>query len=274
MGRQSNMLPSYIESDGVFITKPLDMANYFNNYYVEKVNKLRCNMNMELNSSSCTMIDNRIMRGKTCKFEFKRVDTEEVENLLCSISAVNCAGTDCLDGRLLRTAALHISTPICHLFNACLSSGICPKLWKQGKIIPLIKNPKLTLNGQNSRPITMLSIISKLLEKIVVKQFQIYLTENNLINNAQHGYREGHSTGTALVNMSDDWLMGNDNGLLSGAILLDFSSAFDLIDHKLLIEKFKCYGFCGTAVSWLESYLFERTQCVYLNGTLSNSSLV
>ncbi len=211
------------------------------------------------------------MRDKNCKFEFKLVEIDEVENLLCTISVDNCAGTDCLDGKLLRTAAIHISTTVCHLFNACLSSGICPKLWKEGQILPIIKNPKFPLEGQNSRPITILSILSKLLEKIVFKQIQDYFTINNLMDNAQHGYRGGHSTCTALVKMTDDLLMGIDKSLLSGAILLDFTSAFDLIDHKLLIDKLRCYGFGSMAVSWFESYSGNRTQRVYLNGTLSNS---
>ncbi len=91
------------------------------------------------------------------------------------------------------------------------------------------------------------------------------------MDNAQHGYRVRHSTCTALVKMTDDWLMGIDKSLLSGAILLDFTSAFDLIDHKLLIDKLRCYSFGSMAVSWFDSYLGNRTQRVYLNGTLSNS---
>ncbi len=92
---------------------------------------------------SCALIDNHIMRDKNCKFEFKLVEIDEVENLLCTISVDNYAGTNCLDGKLLRTAAIHISTTVCHLFNACLSSGICPKLWKEGKILPITKKTQI-----------------------------------------------------------------------------------------------------------------------------------
>ena len=97
------------------------------------------------------------------------------------------------------------------------------------------------------------------------------MSKNDLISNAQHAYREGHSTCTALVEMTDDWLRGIDNSLLSGAVMLDFSAAFDLIDHKLLIEKLTHYGFGPMAISWFENYLSFRTQQVFLNGTLSNS---
>lgn len=84
------------------------------------------------------------------------------------------------------------------------------------------------------------------------------------MDNAQHGYRVGHYTCTGLVKMTDDWLIGIDKSLLSGAIVLDFTSAFDLIDHALLIDKLRCYGFVSMAVSWFESYLGNRTQRVYL----------
>ena len=87
------------------------------------------------------------MRCKNCHFEFKQVDIDEVEKLLCTISRDNCAGKDCLDGKLLRTVAIYMSTPIWHLFNARLTRGNCTKLWKNNHHNTNFKNSKSSLNG-------------------------------------------------------------------------------------------------------------------------------
>ena len=247
------------------------MSNYLNKYFVEKVENLRGGFCTNVKNKSCLLIDDLIMKGKHCTFEFNSVEIKEVEKLLRSISKDNSAGTDCIDGKLLRIAVDYIALPVCHIFNSCLSNGTCPKIWKEGKIIPIPKDTKSTFSGPNCRPITILPVLSKILERIVYNQIHDYMSKNDLISNAQHAYREGHSTCTALVEMTDDWLRGIDNSLLSGAVMLDFSAAFDLIDHKLLIEKLTHYGFGPMAISWFENYLSFRTQQVFLNGTLSNS---
>lgn len=180
-------------------------------------------------------------------------------------------GTDNLDSRLLKLSAVHISKPTCHIFNKCLISGVCPKLWKEGKIIPLPKDTKSTFCGPNSRPISILPILSKLLEKIVFKQVQDYFSHNDLTTMFQHAYRSGHSTCTAMTQMSDSWLTSIDDSMLVGTILLDFSAAFDVIDHGNLISKLISYGFTSTAIKWFTSYLSERSQRVYFNGALSCS---
>ena len=272
MGRSTNASASFIETDnGVFISKPKEMSNYLNKFFVEKVENLRGGFCTNVKNKSCLLIDDLIMKGKHCTFEFNSVEIKEVEKLLRSISKDNSTGTDCIDGKLLRIAVDYIALPVCHIFNSCLSNGTCPKIWKEGKIIPIPKDTKSTFSGPNCRPITILPVLSKILERIVYNQIHDYMSKNDLISNAQHAYREGHSTCTALVKMTDDWLRGIDNSLLSGAVMLDFSAAFDLIDHKLLIEKLTHYGFGPMAISWFENYLSFRTQQVFLNGTLSNS---
>ena len=157
------------------------------------------------------------------------------------------------------------------LFNQCLVSGAFPKQWKEGKIIPLPKDARATFCGPNSRPISILPVLSKLLEKIVFKQVQDYFYDYNLTTMYQHAYRAGHSTCTALTQMSDDWLKSIDDSMLVGTVLLDFSAAFDVIDHDILISKLSSYGFKSSAILWFRSYLSARSQRVYFNGALSNS---
>ena len=211
------------------------------------------------------------MGEKLCKFDFHCIGKEYVEKLLKSLSEGISPGTDNLDGKLLKIAAEHISTPICHIFNMSLKQGVCPDIWKEAKVIPLPKDSKAAFTGTNSRPISLLPVLSKLLEKVVYAQIQTYFSENGLITTDQHAYRKNHSTCTALAQMTDEWLKSMDNKKMVGMVMLDFSAAFDVIDHDILLEKLKCYGFNTDAMCWVKSYLSERRQKVFFNGSFSDS---
>ena len=123
-----------------------------------------------------------------------------------SINNEKPPGIDNLDGKLLRMVADQIATPICHIFNLSLASNIFPQIWKEAKVIPLPKQTKAAFTGTNSRPISLSPVLSKLLEKIVLDQIQCYFSVNNLTSEYQLAYRVGHSTCTALTQMTDDWL--------------------------------------------------------------------
>ena len=180
-----------------------------------------------------------------------------------------CSGTDNLDSRILKLVVHSVATPICHIFNQCLNRGVHPTVWKEAKIIPLPKDKNKTFTGPNSRPISILPLLSKIIEKIVFKQVMDYFSNNDLLSPFQHAYREGHSTSTALLQMNDDWLSSMDNRKLVGAVMLDFSAAFDVIDHTLLVGKLQCYGFTSNALSWFIHYLSGRNQRVFFNGSYS-----
>ena len=142
MGRSSYQTNSFIEANGEFLTKPAEIATYFNNYFTNKVETLRENMSPSDGSSSCKLIENHIMNDKNCQFDFKNVSCLDIENLLSSLPCDKPAGTDMLDGKLLRISSAYIAKPISHIFNKCLTYGVCPKAWKEAKIIPLPKDKK------------------------------------------------------------------------------------------------------------------------------------
>lgn len=154
-----------------------------------------------------------------------------------------------------------IASPICHIINRCLDVGLCPNMWKEAK------DTKAAFNEANSRPI--LPVLSKIMQRLVDSQIQSYFISNKLLTDSQHAYRAGHST-SALIQMTD-WLKAIDNSLLVGAVMLDITAAFDVLDHSLLVVKFQCYGFNSSALKWIQSYLSCRSQKMYLNGSLSSS---
>ena len=270
MGRKSNTSISFIQSEGLFITKPYDIANYFNDFFKNKVEKLRGGQQLSDGSLSNSLIKKEIMKDKNCLFNFNQIDKETVRKLIMLQADSTSSGTDNLDSKILKLVVNSVDTPICHIFNQCLIRGVHPTVWKEAKIIPLPKDKNKTFNGPNSRPISILPLLSKIMEKIVFKQVMDYFSNNNLLSSFQHAYREGHSTSTALLQMSDDWLACLDNKKLVGAVMLDFSAAFDVIDHTLLVNKLKCYGFTSNALAWFSQYLSGRRQRVFFNGSFSN----
>lgn len=272
VGKESiNKVPSFIEVEGVFITKPRDIANYFNNFFINKVESITSQMQPTSGiSDSNLIIKNKIMNGKTCGFQFKKITVGEMEKLLLTIKSDKPCGTDNLDGRLLLIATRFIMEPLCHIFNLCVDTCVFPSMWKTAKVTPLPKNSGETFTGQNSRPVSILPVVSKLMEQNMCKQIQHYMEENNINSECQHAYRAGYSTNTALVSLTDNWLEHIDKGESVGAALLDFSAAFDVIHHGLLINKLILYNFRDNAVELMKSYLGDRKQCVQYNGTISD----
>ena len=150
------------------------------------------------------------------------------------------------------------------IINLSIEKCTCPQAWKIAKSIPLTKNAATPFSGTNSHPISLLPSLGKRMERIIFQQVQRYFDANGLNTECQHAYRPRHSTCTALTQMTDDWQCEIDNGRLMGIVLLDFSAAFDLINLFLLLDKLKQYGFTGTALNWMQSYLSNRKQTGFL----------
>ena len=262
--------PSFIELNGEFITKPSDIANYFNNYFLSKVNTLRNQMLPVSGGLSKAIIKNHIMCGKDCVFDFKPISADFMVKILQTIKCDKPCGFDNIDGRLLQLSAKSIAKPVGHIFNLCFKECAYPDLWKIAKVTPLSKNSREPFTGSNSRPISILPVLSKLLEGIIFKQIQQYLAENNINSDMQHAYKAGYSTSTALTCLTDEWFKQIDMKSVVGVVLLDFSAAFDIIDHELLLMKLSAYGFKDSAIDLLKGYLVNRQQCVMFNGSLSN----
>ena len=161
---------------------------------------------------------------------------------------------------------------LAHVINDSLVSGIFPDVHKTALVSPLLKKPGLDINVlKNYRPVSNLSFVSKLIEKIVLSQLSEHLSVNKLFSMYQSAYRPGHSTETALLKVFNDLLMSMDEGKVSLLTLLDLSAAFDTIDHEILISRLEhVYGISGSARSWFESYLNERVQKVKIQNSHSS----
>ena len=121
----------------------------------------------------------------------------------------------------------------------------------------------------NYRPILVISVIAKVFERIIYDQLYNFLSNEDIISNHQLGFRSLHSTLTALLGATDDWAFNIDHGNFNAVIFLDLKKALDTVDHNILLSKMNLYGKQGTAVNWFKSYLTNRTQRCFVNGSLS-----
>jgi len=176
---------------------------------------------------------------------------------------------DNLSMYLVKEIISTIITPITHIFNLSLKQGIFPSQFKISKIIPIFKKGK-TDDIKNYRPISLLSPLSKILEKLIFVRLSHFLSKNHLLNDNQYGFRNNHSTELAIIELTQRIMNNMNDKHLTVGVFLDLSKAFDVIDHNLLIKKLNSYGVRGIANNWFKSYLDSRKQYVSINNFNSN----
>ena len=203
-------------------------------------------------------------------FQFKEIEISSVIKQLSTLKTNKSTGLDRISARLLKDAAPVIAPTLTEIFNHSLKSSTFPQIWKDGKVMPIFKSGDRS-NMSNYRPVTVLPILSKILERFVHTQIYNHLSENNILSPQQFGFRPKLSTSTALAFFTDNILDNADNGLVTASVFLDFSKAFDTVDHAILLRKLKSVGLDGNSLSWFHSYLTSRRQITSINDTLSSS---
>lgn len=205
-------------------------------------------------------------------FKFSFVEPDTIINIINKFKS-NACGKDAITLEMLKLCLPAIAIYITHIINVCLELGVFPTSWKESVIcaIPKINNPT---ECSHLRPISLLPILSKILEKVVHLQLEEYFSNHNLFPKCQSGFRRGHSTTTALVNISDDLVSALDNKKASALILLDYSKAFDSVNHKLLCAKLHYYGLDNISLGFFQSYLRDRYQRVRTKLGISSAQFV
>ena len=149
--------------------------------------------------------------------------------------------------------------PLTKIYNKSLESGVVPQSWKCSNITPVHKGGPCNDQG-NFRPISVVSIAAKILEKIVSNQLHSFLEGNELLSLYQGAYRHGKSTEQFLLVASDTIVQALDSGKSSCIAFLDLRKAFDSLDHILLLERLHRLGVCGKEIAWFISYLSDHKQ--------------
>ena len=267
MGWKNSGPPTQLFYEGKMETSPKGLAKAMNSFFINKVKLLQQNLPPPVNDPLENLT--RMMESRTCTFSLKAVHPDEVLKIVEGLKNSKSTGLDDIDTATMKLVIHDILPALTHVINLSLTTLVFPNLWKLAKIIPLLKKGD-PLNPKNYRPVALLPIFSKVLERVIFKQVVNYVEGNGLLHPSHHGSRAKHSTCTAIIEMYDSWIDSVEAGEMAGVMMLDLSAAFDLVDHSLLLKKLALLGFDQQTVVWFWSYLNGRSQCVYVDGKLSD----
>ena len=189
----------------------------------------------------------------------------KVLKLLKTINTKKATGPDNVSPHILRQCAVELAEPLTALFQTCIEENCWPRIWKEARVVPIHK--KLSkANPQNYRPISLLSIISKMFEKIIAEDLLQHLEDHNLLSNKQFGFRSSRSTTDLLLLLAKNWQDEMDAGNDTLVVALDIAGAFDRVWHRGLVAKLYAKGIQGDLLDLLKDYLTARTLRVVVAG--------
>ena len=243
------------------VSDPRIISNQFNQFFTNVGPNLASQIPNN-NIDPTSYINNNI----SVSLAMEPTDITEVKNILNDIKTTS-AGWDSISSRVLKHNYDHIARPLTHITNLSISQGVVPKELKKTIVRPIFKKGDKR-EFTNYRPISILPLFSKVVEKTMYKRIYGFLTTHNLLYDYQFGFRQKYSTNFALIHLIDKITEALKNNESIIGVFLDFSKAFDTIDHNILLAKLNKYGIRGIANKWIENYLFDRSQAVkYRNAT-------
>ncbi|KAK3567160.1 hypothetical protein QTP86_011299 [Hemibagrus guttatus] len=240
-------------------------AEDFASFYTEKIERI-CQTFTSLPTSPTSHNQHSATPSLT---QLSTVAAEEVLQITRSCNPTTCP-LDPIPSAMLQTISPDLLPFITTVINGSLTSGHVPTAFKKARVIPILKKPALDPSDiSNYRPVSLLSFLSKILERVVCNQLSDYLMQNNLLDPNQSGFKAAHSTETALLAVTEKLHAARSAKLSSVLILLDLSAAFDTVNHKTLLSTLRSLGICGTAWEWFASYLDGRSYQVTWKGLTS-----
>jgi hypothetical protein len=203
----------------------------------------------------------------------KPTNTVEIIKIINDLKTNSSCGWDDISPKVIKFCHFHIVDSLVYIVNLSLSQGVFPDQLKLAKVIPLFKSGDSTIFN-NYRPISVLSILSKIFERVFYSRLIDFLNREKILYDKQFGFRKDRSTQMPLILIVDQILNAFERGDFVLGVFLDFSKAFDTVDHHILLQKLYYYGIRGSAYEWIKSYLQNRKQFVYYNDCKSNETTI
>ena len=249
-------IPPIIKNDIVFSSSE-SKCQLFNDHFLEK---------SKLPDQKPSLPQFTPLTNNT--FEYMQVTENEVLKVLKNLNVAKANGPDGISNTHLKSTADSIASPLCKLFNRSLATGQFPDEWKEANVSPVFKkNDRQSV--KNYRPISLLSNVGKVLERLVFIKLYEYCQANNLLTWRNSGYKPFDSTINQLVLLSHKIYEALENGHDVCFVSLDASAAFDRVWHEGLLFKLRQFGIKGTFYNWIKNYLNGRKQRVVIEGSFS-----
>ena len=249
------------DSAGNIISQGFLMAEDLNGYFSSVFTKE--------DISSLPVADAKFQGAKSDYLGPLVVTPELVAKKIKAMKDNKSPGVDGIPPKLLMETVEQISIPLARVFNFSLKEGVVPFEWKEANIIPLFKKGSRN-KSENYRPVSLTSVICKLLERLIKDHMVEFLVKHKLLNSSQHGFLKARSCLTNMLCFLEEITKWIDVGSPVDIIYLDFQKAFDKVPHQRLLLKLKAHGIGDSITDWIEQWLTDRRQRVVVNGEVSN----
>jgi hypothetical protein len=248
----------HLQHNNEVITDPQIISERFNKCFIDTINDLLNKDNLNLTRAYLQGI-----KTNSASMFVSPITEIEVKDVIGKLKGKHSAGYDEIPEVLVKHYSEYIVKPLTHVFNLSVKCGIFPDAMKIAKITPLFKKGDKQ-DIQNYRPIAVLPVFSKILEKIMYNRLLGFLKKFKILTDEQNGFRDNKSTTTACHTFIEQVQQALDNNLHAVGIFLDLTKAYDVLNHDILLYKLESYGVRGILNTWFKSYLSGRSQYVSL----------
>ena len=256
-----------INVDACLVSDPGIISNKFNQFFTgigstlaKKIPNIDGTHREFLSSAICKLSNSLFLCPST---------PSEIVNVVSTFKGNKAAGFDSVSPNVVKQVIESIAVPLSLAINASFNQGVFPDRLKTAKVVPIFKSEDRAFVN-NYRPVSVLSVFSKIYERLMYNRLNSYLVKNSLLTENQFGFKAQHSTSMAVLQLVDQIATQLDNGNLTVGVFIDLSKAFDTVDHSILLDKLSMYGVRGNSFDWIQSYLSGRHQYVQLNEVKSD----
>ena len=265
--RKSSSSCSRFLINNVITTNKENIADGFNSFFTN-VGPSLANKIPSDNRSPTIFMNNRVINTMV----LNEVVQDEVKLVIKNLKEGSC-GWDGLSATVLKASYASFIEPLTHVLNMSISQGIFPNELKVARVVPLFKSGDPMIFS-NYRPVSVLPVFSKILERLMYNRLLSFINKYKLLYSYQFGFREEHSPNLAMIFLVDKISNALDKGEYVLGLFLDFSKAFDTVNHDILFTKLEHYGIRGIALKWFKSYLSNRKQFVDYNDVCSSKASI